>query len=226
MPKYDMADHQHLQSATQTIPSAKPGDIALTGELEAAITHAYAVFEPYGERFTAQVCLCPSCFAEADRDRLLKLPLRQIDGGLLDQYSWSAHGHDDDGPCSDDLRYLLPRYFELFALNDAALHNTPECNLTQLGQTAYRADWPAGEVAAIDRYFDALLLACLANKAIDLNYSSNAKILTALDTALERRVSGLRHALWLEMGLSLVGIMLAMYLLVAAEQFTVLMMAL
>ncbi len=167
MPEYDMAGDQGVGTAPALAPSGKPGDIVMTGELQAAIANAYEVFEPYGARFTAQVCRCASCFTEADRDRLLRLPLRQIDGYLLDQYSWSAHGHDDDGPLSDDLRYLLPRYFELFALNDAALHNTPECNLIQLGHTACRSLWPTGEVAAIDRWFDALLGACLANDTVE-----------------------------------------------------------
>jgi hypothetical protein len=156
MTKCDMAEHLNIVPAPSEILSGKPGDIALTEELRSAIAHAYEVFAPYGARFT-----------EADRDRLLASPLRQIDGSLLDQYSWSAHGHDDVGPLSDDLRYLLPRYFELFALNDPALHNTPECNLTQLGRTAYRATWSRAEVAAIDGYFDTLLAACLANHAVE-----------------------------------------------------------
>jgi hypothetical protein len=167
MTKCDMVEHQNIVPVPSETPSGKPGDIALTEELQTAIAHAYGVFAPYGARFTAQVCRCPVCFAEADRDRLLKLPPRQIDGYLLDQYSWSAHGHDNDGPLSDDLRYLLPRYFEMFALNDPALHNAPACNLTQLGRTAYRATWPRAEVAAIDGYFDTLLAACLANDAVE-----------------------------------------------------------
>jgi hypothetical protein len=161
-----MAKH-NTENAVEANSAAKPGFIAMSDDLQAAIVHAYDVFRPYAERFSASVCRCPVCFAEADRERLLKLPLREIDGYLLDQYSWSAHGHDGDGPFSDDLRYLLPRYFELFALNDAALHNAPECNLMQLGRTPYRTVWSAAEVAAIDRYFDALLNACLANVAIE-----------------------------------------------------------
>jgi hypothetical protein len=167
MTKCEMTEYQNIVPAPSETPSGKPGDITLTEQLQSSIAHAYEVFAPYGARFTAQVCRCPVCFAEADRDRILKLPVRQIDGYLLDQYSWSAHGHDDDGPLSDDLRYLLPRYFELFALNDAALHNAPECNLTQLGRTAYRSVWPSAEVEAIDRYFNALLAACLANAAME-----------------------------------------------------------
>ena len=152
----------------------KPGDVAMTGPLQAAIDHAYVVFAPYAKRFTALVCQCNSCFSGEDRDLLLKLPLRKIDGPLLDQYSWSAHGQDDDGPRSDDLRYLLPRYFELFAQNDPKLHHTPECNLMQLGRTPYRSVWTHAEVEAIDRYFDALLTACLANEAVEGGWNGPA----------------------------------------------------
>jgi hypothetical protein len=167
MQERNVSEQQHVTHTSPARHSGKPGDIVLTALLKAAIDHAYEVFAPYVTRFSASVCRCASCFIEADRERLLKLPLRAIDGYLLDQYSWSAHGHDDDGPFSDDLRYLLPRYFELFALSDAALLDTPECNLTQLGRTAYRSVWPAAEVAAIDQYFDALLGACLTNTAIE-----------------------------------------------------------
>jgi hypothetical protein len=162
-----MTEQQTPLDVAEAPPASRPGAIAMTEPLQAAIDHAYQVFAPYASRFTAQVCMCNVCFNEADRQRLLKQPLRRIDGYLLDQYSWSAHGHDDDGPLSDDLRYLLPRYFELFALNDPKLHDAPECNLMQLGRTPYRSVWLAAEVAAIDRYFDALLLACLANEAIE-----------------------------------------------------------
>jgi hypothetical protein len=161
----DMAQVQNPGIAPEKNVPEQPGDIAMTAELQAAIDHAYGVFAAYSERFTVVVCAC--CVNKADWSRLLKLPLRQIDGYLLHQYSWSAHGHDNNGPRSDDLRYLLPRYFELFALNDAALYNIPECNLTKLGHTDYRSVWPSVEIAAIDRYFDALLSACLANEAID-----------------------------------------------------------
>jgi hypothetical protein len=166
-----MVKDQNIEPTLQTALPVKPGNIGMSDQLEAAIAHAYEVFKPYCARFTAQVCRCPVCFCEVDREQLLKLPLRQIDGHLLNQYSWSAHGHDDNGPLSDDLRYLLPRFFELFALNDPALHDAPACNLTQLGRTAYRSVWPAVEVDAIDRYFDALFSACLTNDAIEGGWS-------------------------------------------------------
>jgi hypothetical protein len=167
----DLVERDTTASDPPLVPSGKPGDIAMTEALRTSITNAYDVFGRYSERFTAQVCQCPCCFIEADRDRLLKLPLREIDGYLLEQYSWSAHGHDDDGPLSDDLRYLLPRYFELFAKNDPNLHDATECNLIQLGDTAWRAVWPATEIAAIDRYFDALFQAFLANSDIEGGWS-------------------------------------------------------
>jgi hypothetical protein len=148
-------------------PTPPRGSVVNSGELQAAIVKAYDIFAPYRDRFTATVCTCPACFIEADRERLLATPLQEIDGFLLDQYSWSAHDHDDDGPRSDDLRYLLPRYFELIAQNDRRLHNALECTLMQLGRTPYRTAWKAPEVEAIDRYFDALLAACLANDLVE-----------------------------------------------------------
>lgn len=152
------------------LPPVIVGAIAMTTQLQSAIDHAYAVFAPYENRFTARVCTCLVCFLDEDRNRLIKLDLREIDGRLLSQYSWSAHGEDDDGPLSDDLRYLLPRYFELIALNDPTLHEALECVLMQLGRTSYRTAWSSEEVEAIDKYFDALLLASLANIALVPGY--------------------------------------------------------
>ena len=67
---------------------------------------------------------------------------------------------------------------------------------------------------------DAAAFLALANKALSLHYASNTKVLNALDLMIEQRVSQLRHVLHLQVGLSLVGIALAIYLLVAFYKVT------
>ena len=60
----------------------------------------------------------------------------------------------------------------------------------------------------------------LANRAVALHYASNTKMLRELDAAIALRVTQLRHALWLQIGISLSGIALAIYLLVAFYKVT------
>jgi hypothetical protein len=159
--------------STSTSPSTwrSASAIPMTDGLQMAIAAAYELFAHYRYRFRATVCHCDVCVSDENHEKLLKTPLRQIDGALLNEYSWSAHGVDAEhekasGPISDDLRYLLPRYFELIATNDLATHDTLEHCLSRLGQTPYRQHWPKAEVEAIDGFFDALLRACLSNTAI------------------------------------------------------------
>jgi hypothetical protein len=68
---------------SETLPHPRRS-VVMTADLQAAIADAYDIFAPYRDRFTATVCTCPSCFVEADRERLLATPLREIDGFHLD----------------------------------------------------------------------------------------------------------------------------------------------
>ncbi|RVU45953.1 methyl-accepting chemotaxis protein [Rubrivivax rivuli] len=67
---------------------------------------------------------------------------------------------------------------------------------------------------------DAAAYVSAANQAIALQYESVNKAFDALDKRLAARVDKLQHALWLQVGLSLLGVAAAVYLLVAFYRVT------
>lgn len=123
---------------------------------------AYAVFAKYalGERLT--VCHCNLCMAEEAERALVRTPLREIPADLLAEYTNSAHGYDD-GPIADELRYFLPRYFELIALDQPPDHMGLDQCLRRLGESAYREKWPPDEAEVIDRFFDVFVRSSTAH---------------------------------------------------------------
>jgi methyl-accepting chemotaxis protein len=67
---------------------------------------------------------------------------------------------------------------------------------------------------------DATRFLAQANETIGTNYALNARVLQALDGALEQRVAGLRRALWVQISASVAGVLVAVYLLVAFYRVT------
>ena len=129
-------------------------------ELQAVVEDAYEIFGEYLVRHSLSVCHCDSCMnVEHERD-LLKTPLREIPASLLAEYTGSAHSWDD-GPVAREMRYFLPRYFDLIAQNDPPDNGGLDICLRRLGQADRRAKWPERECAVIDRFFAELMRDCL-----------------------------------------------------------------
>lgn len=128
----------------------------MPSELALAIEEAYRVFSAYRLGHDLVVCHCRSCMSEEDERRLVNTPLRSIPADLLSEYTNSAHEYDD-GQVARELRYFLPRYFELIAAHDYPDHIGLGICLRRLGHADYRKKWPRAEVESIDRFFDALL---------------------------------------------------------------------
>lgn len=141
-------------------------EAALQAPLRAAIERAYATFAISRVDFTLGVCHCNCCCTEANERALIDTPLREVSSDLLSEYTNSAHGYDEpaDGHV---LRYFLPRYFELIALNDPPHYGDLWHCLSRLGQANYRRNWSQAEIEAIDVYFDALLSDKLADVGLD-----------------------------------------------------------
>ncbi len=93
---------------------------------------------------------------------LLTTPLRDIERETLCEYTWSANGTNDPKFDANELRYFLPRYFELIAAGEPLCFGDPEPALRQLGAIGYRASWPSHEVETIDQFFAALFKVKLA----------------------------------------------------------------
>ena len=130
----------------------------MSADLHAVVEEAYAVFSPYRPVGRLTVCNCNVCMAVETEQELVRAPLREVPSALLAEYTSSAHGYDD-GDIATELRYFLPRYFELIAANDPPDHiGLAQC-LRRLGEASYRTKWPAREAEVIDRFFDAFLVA-------------------------------------------------------------------
>ena len=129
-------------------------------QLHAVIEEAYEVFGDYRVRHSLSVCHCNCCMTEEDESELLKTPLRDIPASLLAEYTNSAHAWDD-GPVAREMRYFLPRYFELLAIDDPPDNGGVDTCLRRLGYANWRTKWPDRECDVIDRFFDAYVRSSL-----------------------------------------------------------------
>ncbi|HEY0371721.1 MAG TPA: hypothetical protein VGD79_06945 [Thermoanaerobaculia bacterium] len=175
----------------------------MTDDLRAIVDEAYAVFSAYeiGGRLT--VCNCNVCM-HLDTERLLaSTPLRELPSSLLAEYTNSAHGYDD-GDIARELRYFLPRYFELIANGDPPDHmGMLDLCLSRLGEASYRTHWSLQEADVIDRFFDAFLIACTSDLEMvewPVGWKPAFRIIDALTLALtagadvERLIAALERA--------------------------------
>ena len=129
--------------------------LPLTEELRRVVDEAYAMFAPYTIGSALIVCHCPVCMTEEDERELVRTPLREIPAALLAEYTNSAHPWDNQ--VARELRYFLPRYFELIGANDAPCSMGTEICLRRLRDAKWREAWPPAQADLIDRYFDALV---------------------------------------------------------------------
>src|SRR5262245_30261032 len=127
----------------------------MTPELQIVIAQAYRVFAGYTIGSTLCVCNCNVCMSKEDERRLVCTPLRDIPAKLLAEYTNSAHGWDDD-QVAREMRYFLPRYLELIALNDPPDSMGLDICLRQLQYADWRSKWPPEQAELLDRFFDEL----------------------------------------------------------------------
>ena len=172
----------------------------MSTDLSAVVEEAYAVFSKYRPGGRLTVCNCDVCMAMETERELVRTPLRDVSSSLLAEYTNSAHGYDDEGDIATELRYFLPRYFELIAAHDPPDHMGMDQCLRRLGDASYRTKWPAQEADVIDRFFDAFLVACTARLDVEewpSGWKTAFDITDALTMALTAGADGERliHAL-------------------------------
>ncbi|HSF94095.1 MAG TPA: hypothetical protein VLA52_03645 [Thermohalobaculum sp.] len=63
-----------------------------------------------------------------------------------------------------ELRYILPRMFDLIAQGEAPHVAGEECSLSYLAETGYPEKWTEPERSAVERFFAALLDHCLSER--------------------------------------------------------------
>jgi hypothetical protein len=127
--------------------------------VQQAVENAYRVFARYDLGGGLEVCRCNVCVAP-DQERLLtQTPLREIPSLTLAEYTNSAHEWTER--VAGQLRYFLPRYFELIAQGDIPSNLGIETCLDRLFHANWRETWPQAEVQAIGDYFGALFRSVL-----------------------------------------------------------------
>lgn len=133
----------------------------MTPTLKAIVEDGYRIFGGYRLDSRLAVCHCPACMTPETERELITTPLRALQSPLLGEYTNSAHGWDDDAVAAE-MRYFLPRYLELIALDDPPDYlGLPPC-LRRLGDADWRSKWPDAETDLLDRFFAAFIVSCLA----------------------------------------------------------------
>lgn len=98
--------------------------------------------------------------AEADWRALSSLPLRQVTRGHI----WTFDDLTPHPPIRE-VRYLLPRWFELIAQGQLVRNIDLGCELSVLPRAGYPQDWPDRDVALIEEAFAHLLHAVIVSPA-------------------------------------------------------------
>lgn len=137
----------------------------MDSEVGAAVSEAYRVFSRYsfgaGRKEPEADTLGPL------EDRLLRVtPLSEAPRELLSAHAASLAA-EVEGSAADDFRALLPRYFEVIAIDGYAVTGWKKDALRGLGRAQYRMRWPAEETTAVDRFLAALLKAAEARGGAD-----------------------------------------------------------
>lgn len=132
----------------------------MTPELSTIVDEAYRVFARYEIGNTLTVCHCNCCMTDETELALVGTPLREVSSNILAEYTNSAHGWDDD-IIAREMRHFLPRYFELIALDDPPDSMGLDICLRRLKSGDWREKWPNDEIAVVDRFFDAIVVASL-----------------------------------------------------------------
>jgi hypothetical protein len=122
----------------------------VTPELRTTIEEAYIIFAGYTIGSTLSVCYCNVCMSKKIERQLVRTPLREIPASLLAEYTNSAHTWDDQ-QIAREMRYFLPRYLELIALNDPPDHWGLDICLRRLNYAQWRSKWPLEQTALLDR---------------------------------------------------------------------------
>jgi hypothetical protein len=103
--------------------------------------------------------------SEETEHELLTTPLREIPYKLLAEYTNSAHDWDD-GPVAHQMRYFLPRYFELIAINYSPFAMDIDICLRRLARAGWREKWPKTEEDIVDHFFDEIVRSYVAKLSL------------------------------------------------------------
>jgi hypothetical protein len=116
-------------------------------DLTRAVADSYEVFSRYTIGSTLDVCRCNVCMDAETEKSLVKTPLREIPASGLCEFTNSAHGEGR----AEEVKYFLPRFFEVMAAGEACSWTDSMLSLEQLRHWDWRA-WDSTEVEVIERF--------------------------------------------------------------------------
>lgn len=141
---------------------------AMSPALRSIVDRAYEVFARYQPSRPLAVCRCPVCVNDETALKLTETPLRHVSRALLAEYTNSAHGAADH-----DLRYFLPRYFELLAQGEEPDNLEGAIALRRMREGS-AASWPTEERAVVKDFFLAHFLDALAMPVADNRWEEDS----------------------------------------------------
>lgn len=128
-------------------------------KIEEVVARAYVVFAEYNLRAGLIVCSC--CVTSQERERLTKIPLRELSFEDMFAYLNSAHGFD--AIAAHQLKYFLPRFLEL-CIPEVWPYMTTERTFTKLKSAGFPEAFLTVEAEVVRSFFRALFDACLAGR--------------------------------------------------------------
>jgi hypothetical protein len=134
-------------------------------QLAKIVEEAYRAFGKRRLGPALNVCHCNVCLSDTDEAALLTTPLRAISSKLLGKYT-NAVSAGTAEERSIEIRYFLPRCFELIAADDPPDDMGLDICLRRLRDFEWRKQWPPEQVECVDRFFDAYLVASLRHTSV------------------------------------------------------------
>jgi len=129
-----------------------------TPRLTAAVENAYKAFSDCKFHGPLIHCSCNLCMTDEHAKILSAKPLREIPTWLLAEYTNSAHDHNEH--VETQLKYFLPRYFELIAECDPPSDFGLQVMFSGLAKSGWRERWHEKHLNAFDEFCFAFLEAC------------------------------------------------------------------
>lgn len=121
-----------------------------TQRLNNAVEAGYQAFSNCKFHGPLIYCNCNVCMSDEHAKQLSTLPLKEIPAWLLAEYTNSAHGFDEY--VEDQLKYFLPRYFELIAACEPPSDMGLSVIFSKLDEGKWRNHWPQEQVSAFDEF--------------------------------------------------------------------------
>ena len=105
--------------------------MSIQTDLNRAIAALYDIFQSYRAVFPLHACDCPICMPEEMMREMVRMPLKQLSANYFYEYNNAPCDISDKKTYADEIKYFLPRWFELL-IQGERLHHSPKLFLSRL----------------------------------------------------------------------------------------------